>query len=90
MSDAALAALISLQSADTAPTAAQTAATVRAKAQAQAVMAKWQEVKTRELPAFNATRTSKGQPALALPPLRMPAALPSDENGNENENENEG
>ena len=87
VSDAALAALISLQSADTAPTAAQTAATVRAKAQAQAVMAKWQEVKTRELPAFNATRTSKGQPALALPPLRMPAALPSDENGNENENE---
>ena len=86
VSKAALAALVSLQSADTAPTAAQTAATVRAKTQAQAVMAKWDEVKTTDLATFNATLGSKGQPALTLPPLRTPAALPSDENGNVKEN----
>jgi hypothetical protein len=74
--------LHSLQSADTAPTAAQTAATVRAKEQWQAVRAKWDEVKAKDFPAFNATLTSKGQTALALPPLRLPPALPSDENGN--------
>ncbi len=80
--DAALAALRSLQSADTAPTAAQTAATLRAKEQWQAVNAKWDEVKAKYLPAFNTALTSKGQAALTLPPLRLPAALPSDENGN--------
>lgn len=82
VSDAALAALRSLQSADTAPTAAQTAATVRAKEQWQAVSAKWDAVKAKDLTAFNATLAGKGQPTLALPPLRMPAPLPADENGN--------
>jgi predicted SprT family Zn-dependent metalloprotease len=87
VSNAALTALMSLQSADTAPTAAQTAATERAKTQAQAVMAKWNQVKTTDLAAFNARLRSKGQAALTLPPLRMPATLPSDENGNVKENE---
>ena len=86
VSTAALAALNSMQSADSAPTAAQIAATERAKTQAQAIMAKWDAIKTTDLPAFNATLEGKGQPALTLPPLRMPAALPSDENGNINKN----
>ncbi len=84
-SDAALAASLVLQSADTAPTAAQIAACAHARLQAKEVMARWETVQSKDLSAFNATLLAKGQPTLALPPPRMPAALPSDENGNENE-----
>jgi hypothetical protein len=84
-SEAALAASLALQSADTAPTAAQIAACARARAEAQDVMARWEAVQSKELPAFNARLVAKGQPALVLPPPRMPVALPSDENGNTDE-----
>ncbi|MEO6801164.1 MAG: hypothetical protein ABI178_14595, partial [Rhodanobacter sp.] len=82
VSDAALAASLALETADTAPTAAQIEACTQARQKAQSVMAKWDKVKGTGLSAFNARLTSKGHPALALPPLRMPAPLPSDENGN--------
>lgn len=81
-SDAALAASLALETADTAPTAAQIEACTQAREKVHAVLAKWDEVKTTGLSAFNARLQSKGHPALALPPLRMPAALPSDANGN--------
>ncbi len=84
-SDAALAASMALQSADTAPTAAQIAACARARSEAQDAMARWEAVKSKDLPAFNARLVARGKPALVLPPPRMPAALPSDENGNWNE-----
>jgi hypothetical protein len=76
---------MALQSADTAPTAAQIAACARARAEAQDVMARWEAVQSKELPALNARLVAKGQPALVLPPPRMPVALPSDENGNTDE-----
>jgi len=81
---------LSMQAAETAPTAAQIAACARARAQAQAAMARWNTLKTTGLSSFNAMLKTKGQPALTLPALRLPAALPSDENGNVNEKENEG
>jgi len=89
-SSAALAASLSMQAAETAPTAAQIAACARARAQAAAAMAHWNTLKTTGLSSFNALLKTKGQPALTLPALRLPAALPSDENGNVNEKENEG
>ena len=89
-SSAALAASLSMQAAETAPTAAQIAACARARTQAAAAMAHWNTLKTTGLSSFNALLKTKGQPALTLPPLRLPAALPSDENGNVNEKENEG
>jgi hypothetical protein len=84
-SDAALDASMALQSADTAPTAAQIAACAQARTQADAAMARWEILKSKGLSSFNATRVASGQPALTLPPARMPAALPSDENGNVDE-----
>ncbi|MES2359118.1 MAG: glycoside hydrolase [Gemmatimonadota bacterium] len=89
-SSAALAASLSMQAAETAPTAAQIAACARARVQAAAAMAHWNTLKTTGLSSFNALLKTKGQPALTLPALRLPAALPSDENGNVNEKENEG
>jgi photosystem II stability/assembly factor-like uncharacterized protein len=89
-STAALMASLSMQAAETAPTAAQIAACARARAQAQAAMARWNTLKTTGLSSFNAMLKTKGQAALTLPALRLPAALPSDENGNVNEKENEG
>ena len=84
-SDAALDALLALQSADTAPTAAQIAACAQARVQTSAAMARWEALKTNDLSSFNTTLEANGQPALKLPPPRMPAALPSDDNGNSNE-----
>jgi photosystem II stability/assembly factor-like uncharacterized protein len=89
VSAAALAASLSMQAAETAPTAAQIAACTRARALAATALAKWNVVKTTGLSSFNATLKAKGQPAVTLPPPRMHTALPSDENGNVNENENE-
>jgi photosystem II stability/assembly factor-like uncharacterized protein len=89
-STAALMASLSMQAAETAPTAAQIAACARARAQAQAAMTRWNTLKTTGLSSFNAMLKTKGQPALTLPALRLPAALPSDENGNVNKKENEG
>ena len=82
VSNAALAASLAMETADTAPTAAQIEACTQTREKAQSVMAEWDEVKGTGLSAFNARLTSKGHPALALPPLRMPDPLPSDENGN--------
>ncbi|MEO7431182.1 MAG: hypothetical protein ABIR62_04045, partial [Dokdonella sp.] len=85
VSDAALSASLALQAADTAPTAAQIAACVQARAQANEAMARWEMVQSKDLATFNAKLKAKGHDTLALPPLRMPAALPSDENGNKDE-----
>ncbi len=84
-SDSALGASLALQSADTAPTATQIAACAQARTQAKEVMARWEIVQSKDLSAFNAALVAKGQAALTLPPLRMPAALPSDESGNVDE-----
>jgi len=89
-STSALAASLAMQSAEMAPTAAQIAACARAREQANAALARWNVMKTNGLSSFNATLKTKGQPALTLPALRMPPALPADENGNVNENENDG
>lgn len=82
VSDAALEASLALQSADTAPTTAQIAACAQARSQGSVVMAQWATMQSKDLSSFNATLAAKGQPALTLAALRMPAALPSDENGN--------
>jgi len=89
-STSSLSASLAMQSAEMAPTAAQIAACARAKEQATAALARWDVMKTKGLAAFNATLKAKGQPALTLPALRLPPAIPADENGNVNENENEG
>jgi photosystem II stability/assembly factor-like uncharacterized protein len=84
-SDAALDASLALQAADIAPTAAQIAACAHARDQANEVLARWETAKSKDLSSLNASLQAAGRPALTLPPPRMPAALPSDENGNENE-----
>ncbi|HEY8310003.1 MAG TPA: hypothetical protein VIG47_05570, partial [Gemmatimonadaceae bacterium] len=89
-SSAALAASLAMQSAETAPTAAQIAACARARTEAQAAMTRWNAMKTTGLSSFNAMLKTKGQPAVTLPAVRPPVALPSDVNGNVNENENDG
>ncbi|MEO7216907.1 MAG: hypothetical protein ABI026_01820, partial [Gemmatimonadaceae bacterium] len=89
-SSAALSASLAMQAAEIAPTAAQIAACARARVEVQAAMARWDALKTAGLSSFNATLKTKGQPALTLPPLRLPPAIPSDANGNVNEHENEG
>jgi hypothetical protein len=82
VSGAALAASLAFESADTAPTTAQIEACTEARQQAKAVMARWDELKGRGLAAFNAKVKNQGHAVLALPPLRLPSPLPSDENGN--------
>ncbi len=89
-SSAALAASLAMQAAEIAPTAAQIAACARARDEARDALARWNATKTTGLSSFNAMLKTKGQPAVTLPALRLPAALPSDENGNVNENENDG
>ncbi|MFI5239540.1 MAG: hypothetical protein ACHQQP_06985, partial [Gemmatimonadales bacterium] len=89
-SSAALAASLAMQAAEIAPTAAQIAACARASDEARDALARWNATKTTGLSSFNAMLKTKGQPAVTLPALRLPAALPSDENGNVNENENDG
>lgn len=54
-----------------------------ARSEAKEVMVRWDIMQSKNLSAFNATLVARGQRALALPSPRMPAALPSDENGND-------
>ena len=87
VSNAALAASLAFESADTAPTRAQVETCTNARAQAKVVMAKWDELKDSGLAAFNANLTSRGHTTVALPQPRLPDPLPSDENGNKMERE---
>jgi hypothetical protein len=89
-SSAALSASLALQSAEMAPTEAQIAACTRARKEVQDAMARWNTLKSSGLASFNATLKTRGQPAVTLPALRAPVALPADANGNVNEHENEG
>jgi photosystem II stability/assembly factor-like uncharacterized protein len=65
--DALLGAAMAMQGADLAPTAAQVAACGRARAQAGAVMARWDRLRTTGLAALNARRATAG-----LPPVKVP------------------
>jgi photosystem II stability/assembly factor-like uncharacterized protein len=82
VSNAALAASLAFESADSAPTQAQLEACNEARAIAKTVLTKWDEVKGAGLTAFNAKLTAKGQQALSLPAPRLPKVLPADVNGN--------
>ena len=87
VSDAALAASLGFESADSAVTKAQVEACAKARELAKVVVAKWDELKDSGLEQFNARLKDRGHPAIALPPLRLPDPLPSDENGNRMEQE---
>ncbi|MBN8714725.1 MAG: hypothetical protein J0H50_12285 [Xanthomonadales bacterium] len=82
VSNAALAASLGLDSADSTPTAAQVDACTQAREIAKTVLAKWDALKGDGLAALNAKLAGKGQPALALPEAKLPQALPADVNGN--------
>ena len=45
-------------------------------------MAKWDDLKDGDLPAFNAKLRNQALPTIALPALRLPNPLPSNQNGN--------
>jgi photosystem II stability/assembly factor-like uncharacterized protein len=66
-SRALLGAAMAMQGADVAPTASQVAACARARADSQAVLARWTELSTTALTQLNAARARAGQPAIALP-----------------------
>ena len=62
-----LAAAMAMQAADVAPTAREVSACADARRQAAAVMARWTQLKTVDLPALNAKRTSAGEPPITIP-----------------------
>ncbi|HLG04754.1 MAG TPA: hypothetical protein VI383_01265, partial [Gemmatimonadales bacterium] len=66
-SNALMAAAMAMQGADVAPTAGQTAACDRARAQSADVIVRWTALKTTGLQALNAGRRARGQPELVIP-----------------------
>ena len=62
-----MAAAMAMQSADVAPTAAQTDAVQRARATGAAVMGRWTHLSTTGLAALNAKLKANGQQALTIP-----------------------
>ena len=77
-----MAASLAFESVDTAPTRARIEACTNAREPSEAVMAKWDDLKDGDLPAFNAKLRNQVLPTIALPALRLPNPLPSDQNGN--------
>jgi photosystem II stability/assembly factor-like uncharacterized protein len=66
-SSALTAAVMAMQDADVAPTAAQVATAGRARDQAATATARWNRLRTADLAALNATRKAGGQPPIVLP-----------------------
>ena len=62
-----MAAAMAMQSADVAPTAAQTDAVQRARTSGAAVMARWNRLSTTGLAALNAKLKANGQQTLSIP-----------------------
>ncbi|MBX6330297.1 MAG: glycoside hydrolase [Gemmatimonadaceae bacterium] len=65
--DGLLAAAMAMQQADVAPTAREIADCRRARATADAVMARWTALERRDLPALNAKRKAAGKPPVTIP-----------------------
>jgi photosystem II stability/assembly factor-like uncharacterized protein len=65
--DGLLAAAMAMQQADVAPTAREIADCRRARATADAVMARWTALERRELSALNAKRKAAGKPVVTIP-----------------------
>jgi hypothetical protein len=65
--NALIAAVMPMQSADVTPTASQVATADRARAEAAAVMRQWTTLKTTGLASLNAKLKAAGQPPIALP-----------------------
>jgi hypothetical protein len=66
-SAAMIAAAMSMQAAEAAPTARELAAAADARKQSAAVMARWTKLTTVDLPAMNAKRKAAGQPPIPWP-----------------------
>jgi photosystem II stability/assembly factor-like uncharacterized protein len=66
-SSALTAAVMAMQDADVAPTAAQVATAGRARDQAATATARWNRLRTADLAALDATRKAGGQPPIVLP-----------------------
>ena len=64
---AMMAAAMSMQNADAAPTAREVAACAEARRQSADVMARWTKISTVDLAALNATRKAAGQAPIAIP-----------------------
>ncbi len=62
-----LAAAMSMQAAEAAPTGREVAACTAARANAAKVMAQWKKITSVDLPALNAKRKAAGQPAIVVP-----------------------
>ena len=62
-----LAAAMSMQDAEAAPTAREVAAVTDARRQSTALMARWTRLMSVDLPALNAKRKAAGQPPIELP-----------------------
>jgi hypothetical protein len=67
VSAAMLAAAMSMQDAEAAPTAREVAAVTDARRQSTALMARWTRLMSVDLPALNAKRKAAGQPPIELP-----------------------
>jgi hypothetical protein len=61
-----LAAAMSMQAADVAPSAREIAACTAARTQSAAVMARWTKLTTTDLAALNAKRKAAGLPAVTM------------------------
>ena len=68
VSGAMMSAAMAMQAADVAPTAREVAASAEARRESTAVMAKWTQLTTVDLPALNAKRKAAGQPPIPWPP----------------------
>jgi hypothetical protein len=62
-----LAAAMSMQDAEAAPTAREVAAVTDARRQSTALMARWTRLMSVDRPALNAKRKAAGQPPIELP-----------------------
>jgi hypothetical protein len=67
VSNSLIAAAMSMQGADVAPTANNVATAARTRADAAAVLRRWTAMKTTGLAALNAKRKAAGQAPLVLP-----------------------
>jgi photosystem II stability/assembly factor-like uncharacterized protein len=69
--NALTAAVMAMQDADVAPTSSQVATAERARAQANAAMARWNSLRTSGLSSLNARRKSAGQQPIVVPDMNQ-------------------
>jgi photosystem II stability/assembly factor-like uncharacterized protein len=70
-SNALTAAVMAMQDADVAPTASQVATAERARAQANAATARWNQLRTSGFSALNAKRKAAGLPVFVIPDIEI-------------------